>query len=213
MGAVMINLAEAEWAKASPPPTRNSIAHALDLANIGPSKNRRALLASTLNPEQVIAVVRAQGDADWSLRCSRLQRKQDPVALAREVLCSAPSFDQQQHPEWALLELELNMRIRPEQAELALRMIRDGANLQINTMHQLFMGEGKTSVILPMLAVALADGKSLARITLLSALINSCRVHLRHVLGGGLGPVCFCFELNKTRRRPGSTHLVLSIFS
>lgn len=48
-------------------------------------------------------------------------------------------------------------------------------------------GEGKTSVILPMLAATLADGDALVRLTVLPPLFASALSLLRDRLGGLLG--------------------------
>ncbi|KAF8137291.1 hypothetical protein EV363DRAFT_1394838 [Boletus edulis] len=73
------------------------------------------------------------------------------------------------HPDWLLIQLQGNFRIRPVQAEIVKEMMspRSGKN----TVTQVNMGEGKSSVIIPICAVALADGNQLVRIIVPKALI------------------------------------------
>ncbi|KAJ3085954.1 hypothetical protein HK102_013653 [Quaeritorhiza haematococci] len=73
-------------------------------------------------------------------------------------------------PEWLLLELEMNVMIRPVQVDVALKMMEPPGNK--STVMQLNMGEGKTSVIIPMLAAALADGARMVRLTVLKSLFQ-----------------------------------------
>ncbi|RHY27783.1 hypothetical protein DYB32_006532, partial [Aphanomyces invadans] len=51
------------------------------------------------------------------------------------------------HPRWLVFEVEGMLQIRPEQATIALHLLREGSG----TICQLNMGLGKTRVILPML--------------------------------------------------------------
>ncbi|KAJ3086282.1 hypothetical protein HK102_013328 [Quaeritorhiza haematococci] len=73
-------------------------------------------------------------------------------------------------PEWLLLELEMNVMIRPVQVDVARKMMDPPGNK--NTVMQLNMGEGKTMVIIPMLAAALADGARMVRLTVLKSLFQ-----------------------------------------
>jgi hypothetical protein len=67
-----------------------------------------------------------------------------------------------QFPESLLLEAESGIMIRKVQEEIASKM-RNPPDQQ-NSVMQLNMGEGKSSVIVPMVAAALADGSRLARV-------------------------------------------------
>jgi hypothetical protein len=86
------------------------------------------------------------------------------------------------YPTWLLLEIENNITIRKRQAEVALRMIEpeDGENAVL----QLNMGEGKTSVITPMVATILADGRDILRIIVLKPLLRQSDGLLSQRLGG-----------------------------
>ncbi|CAG8327264.1 unnamed protein product [Penicillium nalgiovense] len=86
------------------------------------------------------------------------------------------------YPTWLLLEIENNITIRKRQVEVALRMIEpdDGENAVL----QLNMGEGKTSVITPMVATVLANGHNLLRIVVLKPLLRQSDGLLSQRLGG-----------------------------
>jgi hypothetical protein len=67
-------------------------------------------------------------------------------------------WDPSAHPKWLAFEVEGQLQIRPAQYHVAqLLMQQPGAIAQLN------MGEGKTRVILPMLALHWADGNKLVR--------------------------------------------------
>ncbi len=62
------------------------------------------------------------------------------------------------HPEWLVFEAEGQLQIRPVQHTVAQHLIDNpGAICQLN------MGEGKTRVILPMLALHWAKGNCLVK--------------------------------------------------
>ena len=69
------------------------------------------------------------------------------------------TWDMAAHPEWLVFEVESQLQIRPQQYTVA-RMLMEGGD---GPIAQLNMGEGKTRVILPMLVLALADGKRVVR--------------------------------------------------
>ena len=87
--------------------------------------------------------------------------------LSREVEPWAPA----EFPDWRLLEIENDISIRPVQADVALEMIRPSSNGMNNqNVLQLNMGEGKSSVIVPIVCSALADGTKLIRVVVLKPL-------------------------------------------
>ncbi|UJR17554.1 hypothetical protein I4U23_004450 [Adineta vaga] len=94
-----------------------------------------------------------------------------------------------QHVPWLILELEMNITIREIQVQTARHMIQPSLNENNssvqNIVMQLNMGEGKTSVILPMLAVSLCSlSSNLVRIIVLKALFPMNYQSLRYKLGG-----------------------------
>ncbi len=83
------------------------------------------------------------------------------------------TWDPAQHPAWLVFEVEGRLQIRPQQHAIAQHLMgHPGAIAQLN------MGEGKTRVILPMLALHWADG---------SRVVGS-----RRVAGTCLHGLCIC---------------------
>ncbi|KAI9573353.1 hypothetical protein HD554DRAFT_861014 [Boletus coccyginus] len=70
--------------------------------------------------------------------------------------------DSEKYLDWLLIQIQGNFRIRRNQAETAMEMISPQSGK--NTVMQMNMGDGKSSVIIPMTAAALADGKQLVRV-------------------------------------------------
>ena len=93
------------------------------------------------------------------------------------------------HVPWLILQLEMNITIREIQVQVANHMIQPMLNENNssvrNIVMQMNMGEGKTSVILPMLALSLcSSSSSLVRIIVLKALFPMNYQSLRYKLGG-----------------------------
>ncbi|KAK4225215.1 hypothetical protein QBC38DRAFT_537951 [Podospora fimiseda] len=75
------------------------------------------------------------------------------------------AIDPQERPEALLLEVEQGILIRPVQYRIAREICRvdDQFNAQNNYVMQLNMGEGKSSVIVPIVAAEVGDGSQLVR--------------------------------------------------
>ncbi|CAH0766046.1 unnamed protein product [Bemisia tabaci] len=84
------------------------------------------------------------------------------------------------HPNWLLFQFENEIIVRDKQRELIIAML----NQSEKAMYQLNMGEGKSSVIVPLLSYSLADGKQLLRINVLSALSTTMKEFLRRSFSG-----------------------------
>lgn len=142
-----------------------------------------------LSPEWRQALV-TYGKAITMIQRSERLLSYDPTArvkgnsdFAREIENTGnQQWDPMQQPDWLLIEIENNFLVRPVQAEIASRMI--SPPLGKNTVMQLFMGEGKTSVIVPIVAAALADGKRLIRVVVLKPLSGQMFQMLVQKLGG-----------------------------
>eukprot|EP00198_Chlamydomonas_reinhardtii_P007687 XP_001697024.1 predicted protein [Chlamydomonas reinhardtii] len=92
------------------------------------------------------------------------------------------TWDAAAHPEWLVFEVESQLQIRPQQHTVA-RMLMEGGD---GPIAQLNMGEGKTRVILPMLLLALADGKRVVSLTFLSTLLDEAYAYLHGALCAGV---------------------------
>ncbi|KAF4445849.1 hypothetical protein F53441_10495 [Fusarium austroafricanum] len=107
----------------------------------------------------------AYGTAITALQqAKRLIRFQSShVDLIRELENSGhKSWSPHDYPEWLLLECESEMMIRDVQQQIAQQMINPPDKQ--NSVMQLNMGEGKSTVIVPIVATALGDGSKLVRV-------------------------------------------------
>ncbi|KAI1080316.1 hypothetical protein F5B20DRAFT_589398 [Whalleya microplaca] len=89
------------------------------------------------------------------------------------------------YPDWLLLEIESNILIRDTQVEVARAIIAPESGK--SSVLQLNMGQGKTSCIIPMVAVLLADGRNLVRVSVPKALLQQTAQLLHGRLGGLIG--------------------------
>lgn len=88
---------------------------------------------------------------------------ENPHALVNELRNAGhTAWRPIEYPEWLLLEIESGILIRPVQAQIAASMMNPETGS--NAVMQLNMGEGKSSVIVPLLSAALADGSQLVRV-------------------------------------------------
>ncbi|KAL8989104.1 MAG: hypothetical protein Q9177_001935 [Variospora cf. flavescens] len=87
-----------------------------------------------------------------------------------------------ERPNWLLIEIENDLLVRPVQARVALEMIKPSSCA--NTLMQLNMGEGKSSVIIPLIAAALADGDQVLRVVVLRSLARQMQDTIMQRLGG-----------------------------
>ncbi|SPJ89726.1 uncharacterized protein FTOL_13087 [Fusarium torulosum] len=97
-------------------------------------------------------------------RGKRLIRfRSSPADLLRELQNPGhKTWEDRDHPEWLLLECESEIMIRNVQQQVAQKMISPPENK--NAVMQLNMGEGKSTVIVPMVATALANGFKIIRV-------------------------------------------------
>jgi hypothetical protein len=79
-------------------------------------------------------------------------------------------------------QIDGDFRIRHHQLEVAREMIRPSS--KSNSVYQVNMGEGKTSVIIPMVVCGLAEGHTLVRVVVLKALSAQMETLLVARLGG-----------------------------
>ncbi|KAF2267772.1 hypothetical protein CC78DRAFT_591207 [Lojkania enalia] len=86
-----------------------------------------------------------------------------------------------EYPDWLLLEIDSDILIRPEQVEVAEATI--SPPLGENSVLQLLMGKGKTSCILPMVALVLANKRNLCRIVVPRALLLQSAQVMQSKLG------------------------------
>ncbi|KAH7912069.1 hypothetical protein BJ138DRAFT_1112671 [Hygrophoropsis aurantiaca] len=91
-------------------------------------------------------------------------------------------WDAETYTDWLLIQIEGNFLIRPVQVDVALQMMHPDS--EESTTLQLNMGEGKSSVIVPIAAAALADSQKLVRVVILKSLSAQMFHLLVERLGG-----------------------------
>lgn len=128
------------------------------------------------------------------------KQPQEKPTLDRELETTPyENWKPNQYPEWLLFEIEQNVTIRRIQIEIAKRMIDDDSSARSKkhfTM-QLNMGEGKTAVVVPILASILANGQQVCQITVLKSLFATNLKSLRQYLGGMLGRKVYSFPCRR----------------
>jgi len=103
--------------------------------------------------------------------------------LAKELMHTGhTNWSPVEYPDWLLLEVESGILIRPAQARVASLMMNPPGDS--NHVMQLDMGEGKSSVIVPMMAAHLADGSRLVRVIVAKAQSRQMMHTLTCALGG-----------------------------
>ncbi|KAJ8131228.1 hypothetical protein O1611_g2397 [Lasiodiplodia mahajangana] len=127
----------------------------------------------------------------YGLTLSALQRAERLVRAAisrsneeliKELKNIGHTWDPLEHPEWLLLEVESSIMIRDVQQRIASEMINPHSRR--NAVLQLNMGEGKSSVIVPMAAAEMANGSQLARVIVAKPQSKQMAQMLTSKLGG-----------------------------
>ncbi|RPB26636.1 hypothetical protein L211DRAFT_804139 [Terfezia boudieri ATCC MYA-4762] len=175
-------------------PAEGTTAELLQRTGLGPRLTTKTLLRqlarklpadTDLSQWQNIFVSFAEAISAYqqALRLHHHACRHDLDAFMKEwVNRGRKGWNPSQHSEWLLFEIENNLLIRQVQAEIASEMLvpRSGCN----TVMQLNMGEGKSSVIVPIVAAALADTSKLVRVVVLKPLSSQMFHLLVQKLGG-----------------------------
>lgn len=120
------------------------------------------------------------------LRIRSAHLRQDSIQLASELGHDGfENWHAKDHIDWLLLQIDFNLLIRQDQYEVAQAMIspRSGSN----SVLQMNMGQGKSSVIIPMIVAKLANGKNLVRVVVPRPLLLQTAQLLQNRLGGFVG--------------------------
>lgn len=119
-------------------------------------------------------------------RAARLYRhtqNQDFIAFTREwTNIGREGWNSLDHPEWLLFEIEQDIHISLRQAKTAQEMLCPTGGR--NAIFQVNMGEGKSSVIVPIVATALANTETLVRVVVPRSLLRQMHHLLLQKLGG-----------------------------
>ncbi|KAJ7221940.1 hypothetical protein C8J57DRAFT_1593700 [Mycena rebaudengoi] len=125
-----------------------------------------------LGPSWISALswyARGLSEIQQKRRILSLSRPGLEAELARETrVQGGEGWDPAIYTDWLLVQLDADLLIRPVQASIAQHMMMPESSE--NTLMQLNMGEGKSSVIAPIIAATLADGTQLVRVIVLKPL-------------------------------------------
>ncbi|KAH9050298.1 hypothetical protein EDB84DRAFT_1585162 [Lactarius hengduanensis] len=99
-----------------------------------------------------------------------LKNRDEELLREAETSCEEVAAASICSPDWLLIQIDANFLARKLQLDIAQEMIFPSC--QRSASFQLNMGEGKSSVIVPLVAATLADGSKLARIVTLKPLSN-----------------------------------------
>ncbi|KAH8744369.1 hypothetical protein F5883DRAFT_722279 [Diaporthe sp. PMI_573] len=147
--------------------------------------------------------------ANYALAVAYLQQAErlvdssaQPTDLLRELTSSPHTWDILSYPESLLLEVEQGLLIRKVQDEVAseMREPRYGHSSVV----QLNMGEGKSSVIVPIVAAALADGSRLVRCIVGKPQSKQMEYTLVNRLGGLLNRRVFFLPFSRSLKPTAS---------
>jgi hypothetical protein len=185
----------------------------LELADVGFLKHPRVMLLQYVDGKHdddeeddvdcsaIEQAILAWDEFAWYRRIAQYRRDLNTyeVALQRELANPLSTRKFSLKRAWKVLQLEQNIRIRPGQiAKVNAMLLQDESSDHAHRMDQLFMGEGKTSVLLPMLASTISRSqKKPCRIVVLNSLLNENQNDLRFSLGSGIGVRIFSFPFNR----------------
>ena len=120
------------------------------------------------------------------LRIRRASCSNDDIQLAHELRSRRHELWEPEDPiEWLLLQIDFNFLIRDDQYQVAQAMIAPGNTT--NFVLQMNMGQGKSSVVIPMVVVQLANRQNLARVVVPRPLLLQTAQTLQGRLGGLIG--------------------------
>lgn len=126
--------------------------------------------------------------------------------VGNELETSGRPYCPAEYPPWLLLELEQNIHIRPQQAEIAHKLITSNHSSCL----QLQMGEGKSSVIVPLMCAAISNRIRCTRVNVLPSLFHTSIEDLRAKLGGLLDRPIFVFPFQ--RNLPVNSNILQIMF-
>ena len=123
-------------------------------------------------------------DLQQLLRVRDAHLLKDQIQLANERRNIAHvGWKPEDYIDWLLLEIDFNLIIREDQLQVAQAMIASPKTVS-NFVLQMNMGQGKSSVIIPMVAAALASDKNLVRVVVPRSLLLQAAQILSSRLGG-----------------------------
>ncbi|KAH7333001.1 hypothetical protein B0J17DRAFT_579243 [Rhizoctonia solani] len=146
-------------------------------------KNRPFLLPLSQWVNELIGYAQAFTGFQKSQRLIALAKSQNTEEFYKELdLTSSEEDPGVNDPDWLLVQIDGNFGVRTVQRRVAHEMMSPSSGS--NTILQLNMGEGKSSVIAPIIASSLADSSRLVRVVVLKPLWHQMFELLVHRLSG-----------------------------
>jgi len=147
-------------------------------------------LAAAQNPSSalyaIIEYAQSITKLQHLLRIQSAHQRQDAIQLANETrLDRHIDWEARDYIEWLLLQIDFSLLIRRDQYEVAQAMITPSSGS--NFVLQMNMGQGKSSVIIPMIVAKMANGKNLVRVVVPRPLLLQTAQLLQSRLGGLIG--------------------------
>lgn len=142
-------------------------------------------------------------------RAERLNKVTEIQDLVNELRNPGhQNWDPSKHPESLLMEVESGFLVRPVQAQVAAQMQNPPDDN--NAVMQLNMGEGKSSVIVPIVAAALADGEQLLRVIVAKPQSKQMAQMLISKLGGLLDRRVYYMPISRSLKLDNMAALQIS---
>ncbi|RDW76207.1 hypothetical protein BP5796_07028 [Coleophoma crateriformis] len=133
------------------------------------------------------------------VRLQNLQKQDNLLAFYKESEHGGQEgWSAERFPSWIVFEADNNMMIRPIQARVAQEMLL--SENVLNSVLQLNMGDGKSSVIMPIVILSLSDGERVARAVVLESLSKSMTYILRRTIGHILNRPIFFLPFSRSIR-------------
>lgn len=107
-------------------------------------------------------------------------------------------------PRFLMMEFLFNILLRRRQVEMT-RWFMQELHAGRSRVQQMIMGQGKTSVVAPLLTLMLADGRQLVTQVMPTALVEQTRAVLRRCFGVVMVKHVFTLQFDRTRGDEGST--------
>lgn len=134
-------------------------------------------------------------------RLIRFLEDGDKFAMAKELQnASHSAWNQRDNLDWLLFEIQNDILIRPVQIKIAQELIKGK-----NGVLQLQMGDGKSSVITPMICASTSNGSRLVRVIVLRSLGTEMVRSLSKALSGLVQRSVYYLPFSRSTRLSKST--------
>ena len=122
--------------------------------------------------------------------------------MARHYIATSSDGSFDFDPRYLVFEFVWNIQLRQKQVEIV-DNFRQNLSNNISKVKQMIMGAGKTSVVAPLLALILADGKSLVLSVVPKALVEMSRTRMRETFAAIMVKRIYTLDFDRsTKVRP-----------